>query len=317
VSLNNTSGQGPFIFTLREDLCNLTQSAKKHEVDLHGGFAIDSQKDGHIYYGMPGYGIMKIEPDLSKQDVISLPNELAPINFHSTVIGDFEGKRRLILSANADEMVVVLTLDGAIDFMLPRPVFEEYKDQDAPYKPTDTVLINDELFIADGYGSNYILSANVTTKEWTGIFGGKTEIATEDGKFATAHGINLNPTHHGIDIADRPHSRIQVHQKDGKFEVSHKLPEGAYLCGISYLQYESRWYGVIACLQDPDERRPAPIYIIDAQSYELISTVRPKEDLGVELAQHLHNVVLHVHNGQLYLICQAWNPGHYFVLQKV
>ena len=57
--------------------------------------------------------------------------------------------------------------------------------------------------------------------------------------------------------------------------------------------------------------------IIDAESYELLSTIRPKEDFGIELAQHLHNVALHIHDGQLYLVCQAWNPGHYFVLQKV
>jgi len=89
------------------------------------------------------------------------------------------------------------------------------------------------------------------------------------------------------------------------------------LCGISYLRYHDRWYAVIGCLRDPEPGRPAPIYIIDAETYELLSTIRPKEELGIELAQHLHNVVFHVHEGQLYLVCQAWNPGHYFVLQAV
>ena len=66
------------------------------------------------------------------------------------------------------------------------------------------------------------------------------------------------------------------------------------------------WYAVIGCLRDdPNELRPAPIYILDAQSYELIFTIRPKEDFGIELAQHLHNVALHLHDGQLYLVCQA------------
>ena len=69
-------------------------------------------------------------------------------------------------------------------------------------------------------------------------------------------------------------------------------------------------------MRDPDENRPAAIYIIDAETYELLSTIRPKEELGIDLAQHLHNVVLHIHDGQVYLICQAWDPGHYFVLQK-
>ena len=314
---NQTSGQGPFMFALREDLCNLPAVAREQEVNLHGAFAIDSQDRGQIYYGMPGCGIMRVDADLKKQEVIGLPDDLKPLNFHGTKIGEINGKRRLILPADRDEMVVILTLDGEVDFTLPRPVFEEYQSGTATYKPTDTVLLGDQLYIADGYGSNYILSADVSTGQWTGIFGGKTEDPGEDGKFATAHGININPTHNQLDIADRPHSRIQVHAGDGSFVASHKLPEGAFLCGISYMEYQARWYAVIACLRDPVKDRPAPIYIIDAESYELLSIIRPKEDLGVELAQHLHNVALHIHDGQVYLICQAWNPGHYFVLQKV
>jgi hypothetical protein len=317
MSSDKVSGQAPFVFTHREDLSNLPAAAKQYEVNLHGGFAIDA-RDGHgqIYYGMPGCGIMRVDADLQKQTIINLPDELTPLNFHSTKIGEFDGKRRLFLAANNDKRVVILSLSGEVDFILPRPVFDEYQAQEAPYKPTDTVLVGNQLYIADGYGSNYITCANITTQQWTGIFGGKTDNPAENGKFATAHGINLNPIHHHLDIADRPHSRIQVHDKAGHFVASHKLPSGAFLCGISYLAYQARWYAVIGCLRDPQESRPAPIYIIDAESYELLSTIRPKEELGIELAQHLHNVVFHIQDDQLYLVCQAWNPGHYFVLQK-
>ena len=318
MSTGKTSGQQPFAFTHRGDLSVLPSAAHQHEVDLHGGFAVDTRPGyGQVYYGMPGLGIMRIDPDLQKQDIIDLPDDLRPLNFHSTKIGEFDGNLRLIMPANSDELVVVLTLDGKVDFVLPRPVFDEYKPEEAPYKPTDTVLVGDQLYIADGYGSNYITSADVNTQKWTGIFGGKTEDPEEDGKFATAHGINRNPVHHQLDIADRPSSRIQVHGGDGHFVASHKLPPpGVMLCGISYLEYQGRWLAVIGCLRDADEERPAPIYIIDAESYELLSTVRPKEDFGIELAQHIHNAVLHAQDDQLYLICQAWNPGHYFVLQK-
>jgi hypothetical protein len=260
---------------------------------------------------------MRIDADLRKQEIISLPDELTPLNFHATKIAEFDGNRRLILPANNNELVVVLTLDGEVDFTLPRPVYDEYQPEKADYKPTDTVLLGNQLYIADGYGSNYIVSADVITRQWSGIFGGKTEDPEEDGKFATAHGINLNPTRSHLDIADRPSSRIQAHTGDGRFLASHKLPSGAWPCGISYLEFQARWFAVVGCLRDPVEDRPAPIYIIDAESYELLSTIRPKEDLGIELAQHLHNVALHIHDGELYLVCQAWNPGHYFVLQKV
>ena len=312
------SGQAPFVFNHRKDLSNLPSAAKEQEINLHGGFDIDTRDGyGQIYYGMPGTGIMRIDANLQRQNIIRLPDELKPLNFHSTKIGEFDGKWRLFLSANDDEQVVILNFEGEVDFILPRPVFDEYQAQEAPYEPTDTVLVGNQLYIADGYGSNYITSADVKTQKWTSIFGGTTDNPEENGKFATAHGINLNPIHHHLDIADRPHSRIQVHHGDGHFVASHKLPSGAFLCGISYLEVQERWLAVIGCLRDPQEGRPAPIYIIDASTYELLSTIRPKEDLGIEPAQHLHNVVLHVQDDHIFLVCQSWNPGHYFVLQKV
>jgi hypothetical protein len=318
MSPDRMSGQEPFVFTHREDLYTIPSAARDHEADLHGGFAVDTRNGhGQIYYGMPGCGIVRIDADLRKQYIIDLPDELAPLNYHSTKIGEFDGNWRLFLSANMDEMVVVLTLEGEVDFILPRPVFDEYGPQDVAYKPTDTVLVGNQLYIADGYGSNYITSADVITQQWTGIFGGKSDDPEVHGKFATAHGINFNPIHHHLDIADRPNSRIQAYGGDGRFLASHRLPSGAYVCGISYLEYQGRWYAVIGCLRDPEDSRPAPIYIIDAQRYELLSIVRPKEDLGIELAQHIHNAVFHLNDDQLYLVCQAWNPGHYFVLQKV
>ncbi len=318
MSPDKLSGQGSFAFAHRPDLASLPAAAREYEAKLHGGFAVDTRPgQGQIYYGMPGCGLMRVEPDLQQQAIIRLPDELTPLNYHSTKLGQFDGKQRLFLAANNDEKVIVLSLEGAVDFVLPRPIFVEYQFQDVPYKPTDTVLVGDQLYVADGYGSNYIVAADVDTRSWTGIFGGRTEDPNENGKFLTAHGLNFNPVHHHLDIADRPHSRIQAHGGDGHFIASHKLPFGAFLCGINYLEHHERWYAVIGCLRDPEPGRPAPIYIIDAETYELLSTIRPKEDLGIELAQHLHNVVLHVHDGQVYLVCQAWNPGHYFVLQQV
>ena len=109
----NTSGQSPFAFAHREDLHALPDSAVSCEVALHGGFAVDREEAaGHIYYGMPGCGLMRINPDLNTQDVIELPSDLKPINFHSTKFCTFDGKRRLVMPANGDEIVVVLSLDG-------------------------------------------------------------------------------------------------------------------------------------------------------------------------------------------------------------
>lgn len=319
MSSQKRSGSQPFTFAYRDDLSTIPTLALEYEVNLHGSFATDSRPDmGHIYYGMPDCGILRIDPDLKQQELIQLPDKIKPMNFHSTKIGEFDGKQRIFLAANNDEMVAVISLDGQLDFVLSRPEFEAYQSPDAPYNPTDTVLVDNDLYIADGYGSNYITSADVTTQEWKSIFGGKTEDATENGKFATAHGIATHHHHHHhLVIADRPSARVQEHGLDGHFHHSHTLPSGAWPCGINTIQHEGRWLSVLGSLRDPIENRPAPIYIVDADSFEVLSTIRPKEDLGLDLVQHLHNVIWHEQNGNLYLICQAWNPGFYFVLERV
>lgn len=312
------SGSAPFEFVHRKDLHVLPGSVLDSEINLHGGFAADIRAGfGHLYYGMPGCGILRIDPDLNHQELIQIPEKLKPLNFHSTKIGRINGDLRLFLPANSDALVAVLHLDGNLDFVLSKPEFEQYQAEGANFAPTDTVLVDHELYVADGYGSNYISTADVVKQQWTGIFGGKTDSVTENGKFATAHGINISPDHHHhLVIADRPSSRIQIHGLDGRFVSSHTLPADAWPCGINFVEWEGRALGVIGSLFDPVKDRPAPIYIVDASTYEVLSTIRPKEDLGIEPVQHLHNVVWHVHNRQLYLICQSWNPGLYFVLER-
>jgi hypothetical protein len=313
------SGDTPFQFVHRQDLHVLPASTIDFEVNLHGGFAADKREDfGHLYYGMPGSGIVRIDPDLRRQEMIALPDKLIPMNFHSTKIGSINGSWRLFLPANGDALVAVVSLDGTLDFVLTKPEFAQYQAEDAKFAPTDTVLIEQQLFVADGYGSNYISTADVVAREWTAIFGGTADHATHNGKFATAHGINLHPGHaHHLVIADRPSSRIQRHTLGGEFVASHALPAGAWPCGVDFVEWQGRTLAVIGSLFDPIKDRPAPIYIADAETFEVLSTIRPKEELGIEPVQHLHNVVGHVVNEQLFLVCQSWNPGHYFVLECV
>jgi hypothetical protein len=311
------SGQDPFVFTYCEDLHQVPQKALAFEEKLHGGFAIDKRPGfGHIYYGMPGCGLLRISPDLTSQEIINLPPNLQPLNFHSTKIGDFDGKSRLFLPANNNEMVAVVTLEGDVDFILPKPEFDEYQKAENVFKPTDTVLQGHTLFVADGYGANYIMRANLSTRKWASIFGGKAQNSEEHGKFGTAHGMGRTPVDSYLAIADRPHSRFEIYTFEGGYRQSHALPAGSRPCGIDYLKRDNRWYAVVGSLDDPEKGRPAPIYILEVETYKVVSTIRPKEELGVERADHIHNVVWHEHNGQAFLVCQSWNPGYYFVLER-
>jgi len=314
--MTRTSGQAPFAFSLCRDLDSLPARARECEVNLHGGFAVDRRPGGGIYYGMPGCGLMRISPDLERQEIIGLPAELESVNFHSTRLIDLDGEPRLVLPANDAEMVVVLSLDGALELRLPRPELDAYQQRETPFKPTDAAYADGTLYVADGYGANHISTADLRARAWTGSFAGKTDDPAAPGLFGTAHGLSFRPGGRELAIADRPHARFQHFGHDGHFHSAHATPHGSKPCGIDYLEQGGRWYGLVSSLDDPEQGRAAPIYVLDAESYEVLSTIRPKQDLGVEQADHIHNAVWYRHRGRLYLVCQAWNPGHYFVLAQ-
>ncbi len=319
MSSNKQSGQGPFTFTHAAELRKLPAAALPFEKALHGTFAVD-QRPGHgeLYYGMPGLGLLRISADLNTQDVISLPPALTPANFHSTRLGDLNGQPRLFLSVNAEASVAIVTLDGEVDFILQKPEWDEYQKEENVFRPTDTAPINGRLFVADGYGPAQLISvADLASRAWTGHFGGRTEDVDVHGRFGTAHGLTPAPSGDRLTVADRSNWRLEMIDFDGASLESHALPRDSRPCGIDYKHWRGHWYAVVGSLDDPQKGGPAPIYVLDVDNYQVISTIRPKEELGVELADHIHNVVWHEHNGQLFLVVQAWNPGFYFVLAQV
>jgi hypothetical protein len=265
---------------------------------------------------MIGCGLLRISPDLTTQEIIDLPPQFRTVNFHSIKIGEFESKPHLFLTANNDALVAILTLDGDVEAILTRPNDEDYQTTEMPFKPTATVLVGDQLIVADGYGANYISTADLHTQQWISHFGGKSTNPDHQGLFGIAHGMNLTPHHHHLAIADRLHARIAITTTTGEWIGSHRLPAGSLPCDIDYVEWKEQSVAVIGSLDDPEKGRPAPIYILDAD-YDLISTIRPKEDLGIEQADHIHNVIWAQHNGKLFLVCQTWNPGRFFVLEQV
>lgn len=311
------SGQASFVFSYREDLRRLPQAALDQETKLHGGFGVDRRAGyGHLYYGMVECGLLRISPDLTTQEIIELPPELHNVNFHSAKIAEYEGKPRLFLPANNNALVAIVTLDGDVEMTLTKPEFAEYQAAETLFKPTDTVMVGDQLLVADGYGANYISRADLATQQWVSHFGGKSDDPNHHGRFGTAHGINLTPHHHHLAIADRPHSRIAVTTPSGEWVDAHPMPAGSRPCGIDYVELNHEWFAVVGSLDDPEKGRPAPIYILNSD-YQVISTIRPKEDLGIEQADHIHNVIWHQHNGKLFLVVQSWNPGRFYVLEQV
>jgi hypothetical protein len=310
----STSGEAPFQFRYRDDLSSLPAAARPFERELHGGFAVD-RASGHAYFGVPGSGIVRVAPDLTSSELIALPPELTPLNFHHTRLISFNGEPRLVFPANRAAQVVVVDLAGNLDCFLATPTFKEYAA--AEFKPTSAVARDGELFVADGYGANYISVADLSARRWSWRFGGKAAARDDREGFATAHDITATPRGDELVVVDRGLDRIVRRGWDGSYRGMVELPNGSRPCGIDFVQHNGRWLGATACLAPADSDRDAPLLILDGETLQVLSAIRPAEELGVHDAHHLHHAAWHHDGGELYLLVQAWNPGRYFVLQLV
>ena len=94
------------------------------------------------------------------------------------------------------------------------------------------------------------------------------------------------------------------------------LPAGTLLCDIDL------WgdYALAACL-DGANKTPGPLYIINLKKRAIVSTIKPKEDLGYTDAQHMHDAAWYVtgkgKDQEVYLLFTNWNPGGIGALRLV
>lgn len=61
----------------------------------------------------------------------------------------------------------------------------------------------------------------------------------------------------------------------------------------------------------------ASVYIVDMETMKVVSTVKPKDELGLGPFTHLHDAFATVDDGVVTLFCQAWNLGDFAVLRQV
>ena len=114
-----------------------------------------------------------------------------------------------------------------------------------------------------------------------------------------------------LDASDRANAEIERYAPDGTYLETLFLIKGSFPCSIDY----EAGYAVVACLFGPDQRKGAPLYILEGDN--LVSTVMIAEELGVETFQHLHGAVIRKIDGKFYIIVQSWNPGDIIILEQV
>lgn len=325
---SGVSGQGKMKFKVLYTSDHLPPEARKEEVltKAHGGFAVDRRDGkGETYFALPGGGIIQISADMKSTRMLNTPAEMKDTNMHNATIWYApDGSPFLTFPGNAVAKVFTTDLDGKLVHTLntPKggtdlgyPAATDYFAGQGNFVPTDVEQLDGFLYVATGYSSlDYVLTARIAGTSpfkaaWHDLaFGGKGSGA---GQFGTGHGITVPQGTQRIDVADRPNSEIDRFTRYGQYLSTLATPLGSFPCDIDYLGD----YAVVGALHGPDRSKGAPIYIYEND--QLISTVMPKAELGLEKFQHVHNAVLHEHGNKLYIIAQAWNPGDFAILEQV
>lgn len=321
---DKVSGQGKLQFRVLYTSSHLPAEAQKVLEKAHGGFTVDRRKGhGETYFALPGAGILQISADLKQVKLLPTAPEMKDTNMHNAMLWNGEGGPYLTFPGNASNRVFTTKLDGTlVNTLKPptaqddlgAPVANEYFKNNGPFIPTDVEYLNGLFYITTGYSKlDYVLTAKVKPganfeSTWNKLaFGGR---GTGVGQFGTGHGVTVPEGKKRIDVADRPNSEVDRFTPEGKYLETVQLPKGSFPCDTYY----DGPYMVIGALHGPDRTKGAPIYILEKD--KVVSTIMPKEELGLSKFQHIHNAIIRKVGKKLYIIAQAWNPGDFVILEQ-
>ncbi len=148
---------------------------------------------------------------------------------HGLTLWNANGEEFLFLCDPGAERVVKTTLAGKVLMTLKTPhELGEYGEKDT-YRPTETAIgPNGDIYVADGYGSQYVLQYSAKG-EFIRKFGGRGD---GDAQFETVHGVCIdsrngaNPT---LLCTSRVHNSFKRFTLDGQYLSTIFLP-GAFVC---------------------------------------------------------------------------------------
>lgn len=148
---------------------------------------------------------------------------------HGLTLWDAGGEEFLFITDFDKGKVVKTNLEGKVLMTINHPSEVGIYQKDDPFKPTETAIAeNGDIYVADGYGSQYIIQYD-SEGRYIRHFGGRGD---NDDQFQTAHGVCIdhrnkrNPT---LICTSRAHNSFKRFTMEGKYLGTIFLP-GAFVC---------------------------------------------------------------------------------------
>ncbi|HEV8542296.1 MAG TPA: 6-bladed beta-propeller [Verrucomicrobiae bacterium] len=175
----------------------------------HGGTVID--KAGNIY----------VSTDTPRGIAVFSPTgkflrAVGPTRIHGLEIREEGGVEYIYGARPSDHEVVKIRLSGEQVWSIKAPMEAGiFKDEKGFNPCAVTVAPDGSIFVADGYGSNYVLKFDKDRK-FLKAFGGPGEA---EGKFKTCHGIALDQRQGKplLFVCNRNNNRVEYWDLDGNF----------------------------------------------------------------------------------------------------
>lgn len=214
---------------------------------------------------------------------------------HGLTLSNMNGEEYLFITDTEKKEVYKTTLDGKVLLTLKYPFESKVYNDPAKvsFTPTETAVApNGDIYVADGYGSSYILVYDVLGK-FKNIFGGNTAVG--DDKLIEAHGVcvdtrdKANPR---IIATSRKECGFKYYTMDGKLISSHYY-KGSFFCR-PVIKGDNLFFPVIWSEFDQGGTSPAwqsktGYYVVFDKNNKLISAP------GVDKIEVENGVTKHLH----------------------
>ena len=214
------------------------EEVKQHINGAHGGFAVDrihDGGDGSTYFCLKGVRLIRIDPALTRLEVIGGDAVIRDVNMRNICIIRDGGQPYFALLSDEAQNLFITDKKRKLIRTLPNP----YGEGGGVFRVCDVEVVRGILYAANGYSDNVCFAADPffgkpeqldVGSEFPLRFGHR---GTAHGKFGTAHGITAVPNTDVFSVADRANARLETYSREGRFIAAINFePRDALRCRL-------------------------------------------------------------------------------------